>query len=59
VFVGGEPDRGIYKIDSTAKPKSMTITGTEGINNGKTYPAIAEFDGDTLRICSDLSGVST
>ena len=35
----------------------MTITGTEGPNHGKTFPAIYEIKGDTLRICYDLSGV--
>jgi len=56
VFVGNKPDRGTYTIDSTTKPKSMTITGTGGPNNGKTFPAIYELEGDTLRICYDLSG---
>ena len=56
VFVGDKPDRGTYTIDSTTKPRSMTITGTEGPNNGRTYPAIYELKGDTLRICYDLSG---
>jgi uncharacterized protein (TIGR03067 family) len=56
VFVGEHPDRGTYTIDSGTKPKSMTITGTEGPNHGKTFPAIYELKGDTLRICYDLSG---
>jgi uncharacterized protein (TIGR03067 family) len=56
VFVGGNPDRGTYIIDSASKPKSMTIPGTEGPNHGKTFPAIYELKGDTLRICYDLSG---
>ena len=56
VFVGGKPDKGTYTIDSASKPKSMTVTGTEGPNNGKTFPAIYELKGDTLRICYDLSG---
>jgi uncharacterized protein (TIGR03067 family) len=56
VFVGDKPDRGTYTVDSATKPKSMTITGTEGPNNGKTFPAIYELKGDTLRICYDLSG---
>src|SRR5260221_4964176 len=56
VFVGDAPDRGTYTLDSTTKPKSMTITGTEGPNNGKTFPAIYEVQADTLRICYDLSG---
>ena len=56
VFVGDKPDKGTYTFDSTTKPKSMTVTGTEGPNKGKTYPAIYELKGDTLRICYDLSG---
>jgi len=56
VFVGDRPDRGTYTIDAASKPKSMTITGTEGPNHGKTFPAIYELKGDTLRICYDLSG---
>jgi uncharacterized protein (TIGR03067 family) len=56
VFVGDEPDRGTYTMDATSKPKSMTITGTEGPNQGKTFPAIYELNGDTLRVCYDLSG---
>lgn len=56
VFVGEHPDRGIYTIDSNTKPNSMSVTGTEGPNIGKTFPAIYELKGDTLRICYDLSG---
>ena len=56
VFIGGNPDRGTYTLDSTSKPRSMSITGTDGPNHGKTFPAIYELKGDTLRICYDLSG---
>jgi uncharacterized protein (TIGR03067 family) len=56
VFVGDKPDKGTYRLDSASKPKGMTITGTEGPNQGKTFPAIYELKGDTLRICYDLSG---
>ncbi len=56
VFVAGEPDRGTYTIDPTTSPKSMNVTGTEGPNGGRTFPAIYEIKGDTLRICYDLSG---
>jgi uncharacterized protein (TIGR03067 family) len=56
VFVGDKPDRGTYTLDATSKPKSMTITGTDGPNHGKTFSAIYEHEGDTLRICYDLSG---
>lgn len=56
VSVGGEPDLGTYTLDSNTKPKSITVTGTDGPNRGKTYPAIYELRDDTLRICYDLSG---
>src|SRR5947209_1172065 len=51
VFVRGNPDRGTYTLDSATEPKSITITGTDGPNSGKTFPAIYELKGDTLRIC--------
>jgi uncharacterized protein (TIGR03067 family) len=51
----GEPDKGTYVLDSKSKPKSITVKGTEGPNKGKTFPAIYELEGDTLRICYDLS----
>ncbi len=57
VAIAGSMDRGTYTVDSAAEPKGMTITGTEGPNNGKTFPAIFEIKGDTLRICYDLSGM--
>jgi uncharacterized protein (TIGR03067 family) len=56
VFVGEHPDRGTYTIDAAATPKGITVTGTEGPNQGRTFPAIYELKGNTLRICYDLSG---
>jgi uncharacterized protein (TIGR03067 family) len=56
VLVGTNPDNGTYQLDTANKPKGMTIVGTEGPNKGKTFPAIYEIKGDTLRICYDLSG---
>ena len=56
VTVGKEVDRGTVKLNPSAKPKALDITGTEGPNKGKTILAIYERDGDTLRICYDLSG---
>jgi uncharacterized protein (TIGR03067 family) len=54
--VSGEPDKGTWSVNSTTKPKSMTVVGVEGPNVGKTFPSIYEIKGDTLRICYDLSG---
>ncbi len=58
VTVGMDSDQGFIKWDTSAKPKAMDITGTEGANKGKTILAIYERSGDTLRICYDLSGKS-
>ena len=58
VTVGTQPDRGTCKRNPSAKPKALDITGTEGPNKGKTILAIYERDGDTLRVCYDLSGKS-
>jgi uncharacterized protein (TIGR03067 family) len=58
VTVGKEVDQGTVKLNPAAKPKEMDITGTDGPNKGKTFLAIYERDGDTLRVCYDLSGKS-
>lgn len=55
-IAGGKPDRGTYVLDATTTPRSMTITGTEGPNLGKSIPAIYELKTDTLRICYNLAG---
>lgn len=56
VAVGKQLDKGTIKIDGSKKPKEMDITGAEGPNKGKIFPAIYELDGDMLKICYDLSG---
>jgi uncharacterized protein (TIGR03067 family) len=53
---GISPDKGRVVFDEAAKPMGMTVTGVEGPNAGKSFPAIYELDGDRLRICYDLSG---
>jgi uncharacterized protein (TIGR03067 family) len=58
VTVGKNPDQGTVSLDPSTKPKALDVTGTEGPNKGKTFLAIYELDGDTLRICYDLSGKS-
>lgn len=56
VSVGGAPDKGTVKLNPKSTPKGMDITGTDGPNKGKTIQAIYERDGDTLKVCYDLSG---
>lgn len=50
----GNTDAGTLAIEPGKTPKQMTITGTDGPNKGKTFPAIYEIDGDTLKICYAL-----
>jgi len=57
ITVGKSPfDKGTIRIDSVAKPKTMDILGTDGPNQGRTFLAIYELNGDTLRVCYDLTG---
>ncbi len=56
VTVGPNVDKGTVKLKSSAKPKEIDIIGGEGPNKGKTFLAIYELDGDTLKICYDLGG---
>ncbi|HEX4589144.1 MAG TPA: TIGR03067 domain-containing protein [Gemmataceae bacterium] len=49
-------DEGTVKYFPDASPKALEITGTDGPNKGKTFPAIYKLDGDTLTVCYDLSG---
>src|SRR5947209_17190682 len=49
VTVGKGVDEGTVKLMPTAKPKAVDVTGTEGPNKGKTFLAIYERNGDTLR----------
>jgi uncharacterized protein (TIGR03067 family) len=56
VSVAGKLDRGTCTQDAAAKPKRMTIRGTDGPNAGRTILAIYELSGDTFRVCYDLSG---
>src|SRR3974390_2411000 len=48
VTVGGMTDQGTYKLNPSAKPKQLDITGTDGPNKGKTILAIYERDGNKL-----------
>ncbi len=58
VMVREQPDEGTVKLDATQSPRAMDIVGARGPNRGKTIPAIYELNGETLKICYDLSGKS-
>jgi len=49
-------DQGTVKIDPSKKPKTMDIIGTDGPNKDKTFLAIYDVQGDTFRVCYDLTG---
>jgi len=54
--VGEQIDRGTVKVDASKTPKTIDITGTDGPNKGKTFPAIYEVSADTLKVCYNLGG---
>ena len=56
VTVGEKVDKGTVKLNPSAKPRELDITGTDGPNKGRTILAIYERNGDTLRICYHLGG---
>jgi uncharacterized protein (TIGR03067 family) len=59
VTVNGEgSDRGFTKIDPKVTPKAMDVSSTNGPNKGKTFPAIYELKGDSLRVCYNLGGAN-
>jgi uncharacterized protein (TIGR03067 family) len=59
VSVKGEgTDRGFTKLLPNTTPKAMDITSTNGANNGKTFSAIYEINGEKLRICYNLAGTN-
>jgi len=56
VVTGEGRDEGTVSASKDKKPEEIDVIGKKGPNKGKTFPAIRELDGDTLKICYDLSG---
>src|SRR5687767_7877902 len=54
VVFGGQEDKGTITLDAAKKPKQMVIKTTEGANKDKTFRAIYELEGDSLKVCYDL-----
>ena len=50
------PDRGTWRLVGARKPLGIDVTGTDGPNKGKTFPAVLDVRGDRLKVCYDLSG---
>lgn len=53
---GGPDDTGTVKLVPAEKPKERDVVGVEGPNKGKTFLAIYELEGDSLKVCFDLAG---
>jgi uncharacterized protein (TIGR03067 family) len=47
---------GVFKIDSTKKPKEIDILDDSGVKNDKTKLGIFELDGDTYKFCLAPAG---
>jgi len=57
VAVGETMDKGTCTVDDSQSPMQMTIVGTVGPNNGKTFLAVFDFPNDNeMRVCYDLTG---
>jgi uncharacterized protein (TIGR03067 family) len=53
-FAGQVADRGTYVLDG----QTLTLTGTEGPNQGRVIPCILQLVGDRLRVCYGLDGTA-
>jgi uncharacterized protein (TIGR03067 family) len=54
--IQGNTTQGVFKINPTAKPKSIDITFTDGPGKDNTQKGIYELEGDTQRICIAAPG---
>jgi uncharacterized protein (TIGR03067 family) len=52
----GPDDTGTVRLNPEKSPKELDVTGMDGPNKGKTFPAIYELGEDTLKVCYDLDG---
>jgi uncharacterized protein (TIGR03067 family) len=50
--------KGVFKIDSTKKPKEIDILDESGVKNEKTKLGIYELQGDTYKFCLASAGKS-
>jgi uncharacterized protein (TIGR03067 family) len=55
INIDGKTEKGSFTLDPQKVPKTMDIYPTQGDNNGKTFWAVYEINGDKLTICYSLS----
>lgn len=56
VRVGDTNDHGVIKLVADTLPKAMDITSSDPAQEGKSFPAIFEVEGNSLLVCYDLEG---
>lgn len=56
-FSGTESDRGTYELLEGGPFAALKLVGVEGVNAGRTIPAIFQLAGNRLRVCYGLDGV--
>ncbi len=54
IFGAEATDRGAYQITPDTPFHKIALTGTKGVNEGKTIPGILQLAGNRLRICYAL-----
>jgi uncharacterized protein (TIGR03067 family) len=45
-----------YKLDTTAKPRAIDVTITEGEHKGEKWQGIYSLRGDKLKMCFNKNG---
>lgn len=53
--IGDKVEKGTYSLYTKKMPKAMDIFPTEGDNNGKTFLAVYQVEGDKLTICYSIT----
>jgi len=56
VTFNDQTDKGTLTVDSSKKPKRLTVKSSEGINKDKTFECIYELKDDTMTVCYALEG---
>ncbi len=55
-FAGQVADHGSFTVNESTEPKTLTLVGSAGPNEGRTIPCLFQLVGDRLRICYGLDG---
>ncbi len=56
VTFNDQTDKGTLTVDSSKKPKRLTVKSSDGSNKDKTFECIYELKDDTMTVCYALEG---